>query len=141
MISPKVFIDKRTLRAFCRRARRAYPNEHLEALFGKALKSGYYVHIFYPFPHKGTRYMACYETDELARLHQEAEDMKLKMIGSIHTHVGIKQCDHPSIGDHVQGIEDGEELLGVCNIYVRNKKTHTTFTFCVPSEPLKITLR
>ncbi len=135
-----VHVNSRILGAYRRRAKLAWPQEHLEALFGKVYKNGYHIHVFYPFPHKGGRYAVVYDEDDITRLRQEAEDLKLVMLGTIHTHPGIRQCQHPSVHDRQQALLETAVIEGVCNTYKKEGKMHANIEFYVPAAPLLIVL-
>lgn len=134
-----VLIDRRVLEGFRRRAKKAYPREHLEALLGQIATDGEAsVHAMCAIDHKGTRDGCEYETSDLLAIEEEFAQRGLHMIGTIHSHPALNTCVHPSELDHNTGVEHGEFVMGVMHVWKQEGVMHTRVSFSVPRKPLEV---
>lgn len=136
----KVVIDKRVLANFRKRAWRKWPKEHMEALFGRRLKNEVHITVFYHFPHRGTVWHCTYELDEIERLREEASQLGLEYLGAIHTHTGLKTCEHMSEMDHQTSLADGDVISGILYLTKAGQR-RSRINFYIPSEKITIDLR
>lgn len=136
----KVVIDKRVLAGFRRRAWRKFPKEHMEALFGRIYKDTIHITLFYDFPHKSSVWHCSYDQDEIEALRVEAEHLGLKYLGGIHTHTGLKTCEHMSPIDHITSLSDGDPISGILYL-TRSGRSRSRINFYVPSEQVMIERR
>lgn len=134
-----VRLDRRVLESFRRRVKHAYPNEFMEAIFGQVTEDGEaLVHMFYPFEHTGDRNNCHFDSAEYRHLEETAQELRLHMLGTAHSHPGYHYCCHPSETDHTTGHEFGELLMAVMHVYKKNGVMNTRVSWNVPRKPVKL---
>ena len=82
----EIYVNRKSERAFRRRAIKSYPKEMMEAIWGHVIGTTLHVHAFVPVEHKGRPTWLTYEEEELDDSEDDARDCKLELLGTIHTH-------------------------------------------------------
>ncbi len=112
---PHVVVDRAAERSFRRRAVQAYPNEMMETLWGRVVGDTLYIHLFMPIEHKGNPTTVAYAEHDLTDQEDEAEEHKLELLGTIHSHPDCLDALF-SYGD-LQDIQDKTDLImGICAV-------------------------
>jgi len=105
---------------FVRRAKRDFPNEHAEALWGEETVDSFRITDFVRMKvnkDKCNGSTIDYEDAELKRQRWLAQQADKVFLGTIHTHPSSNYDTAPSEVDHHEGAKDGEKLMGVVVIY------------------------
>lgn len=132
-----VTIDRRVLANFRRRAWRAYPYEHMEAILGHRNGGDVDITMFYHFPHVATVWECRYDRDEIDRIKDEAARLGLQYVGGIHTHTGLKSCEHASQTDHIEGVAEGSIVEAILYL-TKAGRSRSRLNFYIPSEPIAV---
>jgi proteasome lid subunit RPN8/RPN11 len=117
----RVHVNRRAEQGFRRRARKAFPVEYIETLWGRIRGGALYVHIFMPLHHGSVGWKndipanLWYDPEDLEDQEDEAREHKLDYLGTIHSHVHqvdsiFSEADLRSI----QGTVDC--VMGICSI-------------------------
>lgn len=138
-------MSKSVMRGFRRRAWKAYPNEHMEMLWG--FRVGSVINVVASIGVKQTSTPgACRpDEDEWAMALLEAPEHGLAMVGSIHTHP-LEPCDnhlyeffqHLSMTDHCSGKEWNELISAVTVLYRVNKSRRSTTKWWIPQGKIPV---
>lgn len=132
----KVVIDRSLLTNFVARAKRRYPKEYIEALWGTIDGATVYIHALYPVDHKGTPRRCSLPDDWLEQQKQMAEEENLIMLGSLHTHPDCYPV--PSSDDLVDALGSGETIMGICELSNKNDRFSSKVSFWPCMAPLKV---
>lgn len=108
----KVKISPDEVKKFKRRVLKAYPNEHMELLWGKKQGDEYQIFIFDKFKHLGTPRCVYYDTEEFEASRQFAQENGYVFLGSIHSHPKCSDTA-PSEHDYDAALEQGEMISGI----------------------------
>lgn len=122
----KVVTSKDAWAGFIRRAKRAFPKEHMEALWGEETVDSYRITDFKRIKASSTG--SSLDADNKAEAKRQrwlAQQSGKTFLGTVHTHPRADYDTAPSAQDHVDGIIDGEKVMGVVVIY--KKKDSTRF--------------
>lgn len=117
----KVVTSTQAWEGFVRRAKRAFPNEYIEALWGEETVDSYRITDFKKV--KITKQSAKaveYDDAEIKRQKWLAQKYNKIFLGTIHTHPRADLDTAPSAQDHNDGFKDSEKIMGVVVIY-KNK--------------------
>lgn len=134
MECPKVQIHKKTLRAFKLRAWKTYPNEHIEGMFGFAGPNGFDISYFAPVDVVFRSVSEVYYDHDPESIEDIERQTGTKFLGYIHTHIGKRTCQHPSLVDYEDALSHQEQLMGVCLLYKAGRK-YSTLHFEIPQPP------
>jgi proteasome lid subunit RPN8/RPN11 len=110
-----ITVDRKAEAAFRRRALKAYPNEFIDLLLGKVVNGVAHVCVFAPIEQKATTHYVEYDIDEMQDVHENYADLKLELIGSVHSHPDCVDA-HFSIGDLLDVQDTDERVMGICSI-------------------------
>lgn len=138
-----VLVDRRLIAAFSRRAKRVYPREYLEALFGKLRSDGTAeIHVIAHLPHYSDPDSCWLEPGQefavLKAVKDEAEELGMEFLGTIHSHTTNNTCIHPTECDHEFHKASGSKLLATMFIRPVRGKLRSDVEFNVPRRPLKV---
>lgn len=143
---PRIVVDRRVEQAFRRRAIAQYPNEMIEALWGKFV--GDEIHI-YAFMGVRARYaspvIVSYEEEDLDCHEDESREYGLELVGTIHTHPNHLDGIF-SEGDLREVQESQDVVMGICTIVPENIRRksgtgtirRTKITYWPAPRPIKV---
>lgn len=116
-MSMKVVTSEKAWNGFLRRAKRAFPCEHIEALWGEQTVDSYRVTDFKPLKiTKATPKSLEYNDAELKRQKWMAEKAGKSYLGTVHTHPRKDFDTAPSQTDHHESSKD-EKIIGIVVLY------------------------
>ncbi len=110
----RVVVDKGVLRSYVRRALRAFPKEYMASVWGRVVADEIHVCLLTHIAHLGTNGACFYDEEELKGHDEEAREVGLRWLGTIHSHP--QDCAAPSVADVETAATDGELVLGICSI-------------------------
>ena len=111
-----LFIDRKALAGFRRRALRRYPLEYIETLWGMSNKSGGVSIVeFRQLDHEATTDSVEFDAEDTEA---GIRDGKLTQLGTIHTHPDMAYCE-PSEDDWHDAGDRKEIIIGVMAIPAR----------------------
>jgi proteasome lid subunit RPN8/RPN11 len=128
--------DRKVWRCFVRRALRRYPNEYMEAVWGRVLADSILICAITGVEHKATQSEIDYEPEDAS----EQDITKLQYLGTIHSHPDDSAC-HPSETDWRDALINEELLMGILAINKRKIRRRTRGVFWPQTRPLDITLQ
>lgn len=141
----QAYIIRPELQKFQRRAWKAYAKrkEYIEAMFGLIHNGIIIVSMFYPVPHSADiRSCTFLEDDEdvFEDLRMVAKDLRLKLIGTIHSHPGYSTCRHLSHQDerHIMANATDELLTGTIHLFQKDGRKVSRTQFSCLWEPVQI---
>jgi hypothetical protein len=124
---PTIYFPRELERGFKRRARVAFPLEHIEAIAGDfdAWSGGVRIKALLDMAHtrhKDGRGLTMLDADdndhnEVEFVKKWAEELGHRWLGTIHTHPGNDTCHEMSLTDHRQGWAEGELVSGILHLY------------------------
>lgn len=134
-----VVVPRRLERLHLRRAWRRYPSkEYLEALFGRREGGRLEICVFHEMPHTADRH-ACYYPPEMPDwIADEAAELGLKCLGTIHSHKTLKTCGHMSDCDIATHVEEGHTISGISYLVVSGGRRYGTVSYYCPWEPIQV---
>ena len=113
----KVITSEKAWKGFLRRAKRKFPCEYIEALWGEEAVDSYRVTHFKRITvNKATPNSIDYDDTELKRQKWLAEKAGKTFLGTIHTHPRKDFDTSPSQTDHHQSLKE-EKIMGVVVMY------------------------
>lgn len=113
----KVLTSETAWAGFLRRAKRAFPNEHIEALWGDETIDSYRITHFKRIKvNRATSTCLDYDDTELKRQKWLAEKAGKTYLGTIHTHPREDFDTAPSQTDHHRCSKD-DKIMGVVVLY------------------------
>lgn len=120
----KVITSDKAWNGFLRRAKRKFPCEYIEALWGEETVDSYRITYFKPIKiQKATPGSLDYDDTELKRQKWLAEKAGKTFLGTVHTHPRKDFDTSPSQTDHHESIKE-EKIMGVVVIYKKKDSTH-----------------
>ena len=149
----KVLVDRGVLANFRRRAilraKLNPPQEYIEAPLGKIASDGKtgeavetgtaLIQVIHPVEHTADASTCYYASEELDSVLDDAGELGLDFLGTIHTHVGVRRaCVHLSTTDRNSAVEDSESISAV--LFVKRTRGHirTELSIEVPVAPIEI---
>jgi len=110
----KVKYEARELERFRRRARKRYPEEYIETLWGRIEPDAFYVEKFVPVPFRryGRLSIEYDKADALKLFGEQASKLGLIWIGSIHSHPDSSGPE-PTDTDNAGARQDGEHVFAI----------------------------
>ncbi len=140
MILPfhSISVDRSAEAAFRRRALKAMPNEHIEALWGYVHDGIAYVCVFMPVKHEGSPEELTYDPAELLTQKRDAHAYRMEVLGSIHTHPDRDETIF-SEGDLRELQTYPEMIMAICAIeLVEGKRRKCHIAYWPGIKPLKV---
>ena len=114
----KVLVGEAAWNGFLRRAKSAFPNEHIEALWGEETIDSFRITDFKHVKiNKATHSGIDYDDAEMKRQKWLAQKADKTFLGTVHTHPHADYDTAPSQTDHHDGSKDGEKVMGVVVLY------------------------
>ena len=110
---------------FIRRAKKAFPKEHCEALWGEATVDGFRIAKFSAMQmnaENNDKSTIDYDDEEIHRQMVAAAADGSNFIGTSHTHPDKDYDTAASTFDHRAASKDGERVMGVVVIYKEKNK-------------------
>lgn len=114
----RVSVDKRLLRGFVRRAKRRYPNEYIEALFGWPDKDGFKVVALEEIEHEADNETCTFDASDMQPFEKRGKAFRL---GTIHSHPDEAE-GIPSEHDWRSQRDQSEAVAGICCIWPQQMK-------------------
>jgi proteasome lid subunit RPN8/RPN11 len=120
----KVIVSTNTWRGFLRRAKRAYPLEHVEAIWGQETVDAFRITKFrrITLSKESNKQEVFYTAKEIKRQKSLAKEAGLEFLGTIHTHPSEDSDTAASENDHVEAVKDGEKMMGVVHLYKKGRQ-------------------
>lgn len=114
----KVVTSEKSWAGFIRRAKRAFPREYIEALWGEETVDTFRITDFKHIKiDKSSHNSIDFNDIEILRQKWLAEASGKVFLGTVHTHPSASYDTAPSQVDHHEGAKDGEKIIGVVVIY------------------------
>jgi proteasome lid subunit RPN8/RPN11 len=119
----RVIARGRDWNGFIRRAKKSFPNEHCEALWGNATVDGFRITKFAAMKTNPVSDNATvdYDDEELHRQMVESAREGFDFLGTVHTHPDKEYDTAASTFDHYAAAKDGERVIGVVVLYKNEK--------------------
>lgn len=138
----QAYILRSELAKYRRRAWKAYEKrkEYIEAMFGLIHNGIVIVSMFYPFEHEADLRSCSFHDNMYEELSEDASELKLKLIGTIHSHPGYNTCSHASPTDISLSLDNpSHELLsGTMHLFKKDGKSYATPQFSCLWEPVQV---
>lgn len=142
-----VVVSKTAWQGFLRRAKRAHPLEHVEALYGletvDTFRIAKFARIKLSEKDPNTSKEIGYTAKEVKRQKQLAKEAGLEFLGTVHTHPQVDHEHVPSEHDHIEAVKDGEKMMGIVHLYKpAGRKSHFVHTarWWFPQKPMAFTI-
>lgn len=117
----RVWVGEKAWKGFLRRAKKAFPKEHIEALWGTETIDSYRVTDFKNIRiTKSTSSSIEYDDNELKRHKWLAQKSGKAFLGTVHTHPRASDDTAPSKLDHHDGAKE-EKIMGVVVLYKKKE--------------------
>lgn len=113
----KVIASEVAWEGFLRRAKRIFPNEHVEAIWGEETVGSYRITDFKRLKTISSPGSIDYDDSEIKRQKWLATQQGKIFLGTVHTHPSKKLDTAPSETDHREAAKDGEKVMGVVVLY------------------------
>lgn len=114
----KVITSKDAWDGFLRRAKKVFPKEHVEAVWGEETVDSYRVLSFKRVKvEKQSKRQIHYSDAEIKRQKWLAQQAGQVFLGTVHTHPCKDYDTSPSQVDHFESAKDGEKVMGVVVLY------------------------
>ena len=130
----RVVVDERAIGGFIRRAKKNFPKEHIELMWGKVRKGVAKIYFFRSLEYKSTSNYVEYEDAEFEAQRYEAKENGYILLGTIHSHPN-SQDSTPSLLDWRESIDSKEIVSGICAIWKKNGRKHASINFWPPVSP------
>lgn len=122
----KVIASKTAWDGFTQRAKRAFPKEYIEAIWGEETVDSYRITNFKHIKISGHDSKSVeYDDSEISRQKVLAHASGKVFLGTVHTHPKADYDTAASVDDHHDGASDGEKIMGVVVLY--KKKNSNRF--------------
>jgi proteasome lid subunit RPN8/RPN11 len=113
----KVITSTDAWEGFLRRAKRAFPQEHVEAIWGEETVESYRITDFRKLKTTNTASSIDYDETEVRRQKWLAQQQGKIFLGTVHTHPSKQFDTSPSETDHREGLKDDEKVMGIVVLY------------------------
>lgn len=116
----KVVTSEKAWNGFVRRAKRSFPGEHVEAIWGEETVDSFRITDFVRMrvnKENCNKNTIDYDPSELKRQKWLAEKVGKTFLGTVHTHPSAGYDTAASETDHYEGAKDGEKVMGVVVLY------------------------
>lgn len=113
----KVVTSEAAWAGFVRRAKHAFPNEHVEAIWGEETVDSYRITDFKRLKTYCSPGAIDYDEAEIKRQKWLAQKANKSFLGTVHTHPSKSYDTAPSEFDHREGAKDGEKVMGIVVLY------------------------
>ncbi len=140
MKRPKVQIHKNILRAFKLRAWSHYPNEYIEAMYGRVTVAGFDIHLFAPVDISFAAVDHLYYDHNPESIDDHEKLTGSQFLGYIHTHIGKRTCEHLSLCDYEDALKNQELITATCLLYKTNGRKYAVTHFEIPKPPVLLAI-
>lgn len=114
----KVITSEKAWAGFVRRAKKAFPKEHIEAIWGEETIDSYRITDFKRIKLDRQNLKSLeYNDVEILRQKWLAQSENKIFLGTIHTHPSNQFDTSASEVDHREATKDGEKVMGITVIY------------------------
>lgn len=142
---PTIVVHPEVLRCFRARAWKKYPKEYIEYLWGWREGKTLYIVTTVNVKHDATNTQVLIDSEHEESLHEEASELKLSVVGSIHTHPvlardpkWLRECNRLlSITDHYCGAASKNEYVSaVVSMWKTDGHRRSATHFWIPQGPI-----
>jgi hypothetical protein len=103
-------------------------------MFGTALSDGFEISFFAPVEVGYRSHSEVYYDHDPEFIEEMEEQTGSSFLGYIHTHIGKRTCQHPSLVDYKDALGHQEQLMGVCLLYKAGRR-YSALHFEIPQPP------
>lgn len=122
-MSIRVVTSQDAWNGFLRRAKKAFPKEYMEVIWGVETVDSYRITDFKKIhTAKQTQRGLEYDDVTLEKLKWQAAQEGKEFLGTVHTHPRAEFDTSPSQEDHTHAVSGGEKVMGVVVIYKKNNR-------------------
>lgn len=125
----RVRVPKGLLQGFTTRAKRAYPKEYVELVYGKVVRNDYCIVAFVEPEQEATPHFVMWMEDEDADTLDDSPRSPI-LLGSIHSHPRETDAS-PSEFDWRRQSRSGDQIAGICAIWRKDEgqplRSHVRF--------------
>lgn len=137
----KVVTTEAAWSGFMRRAKKAFPKEHVEALFGVATVDSFRITEFKKLSSSATKSkLECTDATEIQALTVRAKKEGNEFLGTIHTHPSAEYDTAASTTDHHDGVRAGERIMGIVVLDKKGRKFTSDIEWWFPQPKITFEL-
>lgn len=136
----KVITREDAWAGFVRRAKRAFPQEHAEAIWGEETVDSFRITDFAKLRTVTTTTTIAYDDSEIKRQKWLAEKSGKLFLGTVHTHPYASSDSAASAFDHHEAAKDGERVMGVLVLYKKNDRFKEEVNWWIPQRRIEFVL-
>jgi hypothetical protein len=127
---------------YMRRAKKAFPNEYVEALWGVPTVDSFRITDFVKLRAIGSKnHIECYDdSTEIKRQILEAKAAGKEFLGTIHTHPSKAFDTAASTTDHHSAVQDGERIMGVVVLHKKGRRFISEVEWWFPQPKIEFEL-
>ena len=118
----KVYTNKKEWEGFLSRAKKAYPKEYIEAIWGTETVEGFRISKFVKMKHVSTTKAIYHDDFDIKKQDWDARQEGLNYIGHLHTHPKSSYDSSASSTDHKESFRLGDRIMGIVVIYKKNNR-------------------
>lgn len=133
----KVYIKKSVWEGFISRAKKKYPKEYIEAIWGTETIEGFRISKFAKVEHTGTKKSIYHDDFDIKSQDWLARQEGLNYLGTVHTHPHITYDSCPSTTDHKESFRLGDRIMGIVVLYKKNGRFKIEHDWWFPQPSLK----
>lgn len=137
----KVITSEDAWDGFVRRAKRAFPKEHAEAIYGEETVDSFRITDFAKLRIiTSSTTTIDYDETEIKRQKWLAEKAGKCFLGTVHTHPYATNDSAASSIDHHEAAKDGERIMGVLLLYKKNNRFKEEVNWWIPQKRIDFVL-
>jgi hypothetical protein len=119
----KVITSEQQWALFLRRAKKHFPKEYCEALWGISTLDSFRITDFrFISADVETKNTLEYTSEEIKKQQRAAKAAGKEFLGTIHTHPSRAYDTSASTVDHHEAAKDGERLMGIVQLHKKGRK-------------------
>jgi proteasome lid subunit RPN8/RPN11 len=136
-VAIKVITSEKAWRDFVRRAKRVFPQEYINAIWGEETVDSFRVTDFIRMRlNTGSTKTINYDDTELKRQKWLAEKAGKMLLGTVHTHPYASSDSAASAVDHHEAAKDGEKVMGVLVLYKKDDRFKEEVDWWIPQRKI-----